>query len=184
MPTGIHAFHCKRICRERGNLKAVAAHQRYHLYMSSNPSPNCLTLFTGDWTGHETIAPSKWGPGGTAIAKLSARLDLNGRTLIQDYSAERDGKRWLAAHAVYVFDESSSAYSLFWFDSLGFVPTQPALGHWNGETLSFVRASPRGQTRHVYTLSDTDAYSLRLESSFDEGSTWSLVMDGIYSRTM
>jgi hypothetical protein len=151
--------------------------------MSSNPSPNSLSLLAGTWTGVETIAASKWGPGGTAISKSSARLDLNQRVLIQDYSAERDGKHWLAAHAVFVFDEPTSAYGLFWFDSLGFVPGQPAPGQWDGETLSFTRVSPRGQTRHLYTLSAPDTYSLRLESSFDGGSTWNLVMDGIYSRT-
>ena len=144
---------------------------------------NHLTPLVGSWTGTENIAASKWGPGGTAIATLSSRLDLGGRVLIQDYSAERDGKRWLSAHAVFVFDEPTSAYSLFWFDSLGSTPAQPAAGRWNGETLSFLRVSPRGQTRHVYTFLSDDRYALRLESSFDSGATWILVMDGTYSRS-
>jgi hypothetical protein len=150
--------------------------------MSNATTPNCLALLSGDWLGEETIAASKWGPGGTAVAKISARLALNSRVLIQDYSAERDGKHWLSAHAVFVFDEPSSAYSLFWFDSLGFTPTQPTPGEWNGETLTFTRTSPRGQTRHLYTFQNEDSYSLRLESSFDGGATWTPVMEGTYSR--
>ena len=151
--------------------------------MNEAASISLLGSLAGNWSGEETIAASKWGPGGTAIAKLKARLDLNGRALIQDYSAERDGKPWLAAHAVFVFDEPSAAYSLFWFDSLGFTPSQPAQGQWNGETLSFLRVSPRGQTRHLYTFPTSTQYRLRLESSFDAGSTWNLVMDGNYTRT-
>jgi len=145
-------------------------------------SDNRLKLFVGHWTGEETIAASKWGLGGTALAEISSKLDLNDRALIQDYSADRDGKRWLAAHAVFLFDEPTESYNLFWFDSLGFVPAQPAPGKWNGENLSFVRVSPRGQTRHLYTFSSSDRYLLRLESSFDGGVTWALVMEGSYSR--
>jgi uncharacterized protein DUF1579 len=151
--------------------------------MSDNPSTNRLTLLAGNWKGEETIAPSKWGPGGEAVATVSARIDLNQRALIQDYSADRDGKRWLAAHAVFLFDAPSRTYNLFWFDSLGFTPTQPAPGQWTGEGLIFTRASPRGQTRHLYTFADNDGYRLRLESSFDGGASWILVMDGTYSRT-
>jgi hypothetical protein len=151
--------------------------------LNHTASINRLTLLAGTWTGTETIAPSKWGAGGTAFAKLSAHLDLNSRALIQDCSAERDGKNWLAAHAVFIFDEPTSAYSLFWFDSFGFTPSQPAQGQWTGETLSFLRVSPRGQTRHLYTFAASSQYCLRLESSFDEGTTWNLVMNGNYTRT-
>ena len=150
--------------------------------MTSSTPENHLTRLAGTWTGTETIAASKWGPGGMALATLSARADLNGRVLIQDYNAERDGKRWLAAHAVFTFDEPSSTYTLFWFDSLGFTPSQPAAGEWDGETLKFLRISPRGQTRHLYTFPNGDEFALRLESSFDGGSTWNLVMEGRYSR--
>lgn len=150
--------------------------------MSTLSSSNYLSFLAGQWTGQETIAPSKWGAGGTAIATITSRLDLNDKALIHDYRAERDGKTWLTAHAIFVFDEPSSHYSLFWFDSLGFVPTQPAPGQHDGNTLKFIRTSPRGQTRHTYTFSDDKQYQLLLESSSDGGATWILVMDGIYSR--
>lgn len=147
-----------------------------------NDLRSCLEWFAGDWTGEEDIAPSKWGEGGRATASISARLDLNGRVLVQDYSAQRDGNPWLKAHAVMTFDEQTSACSLYWFDSLGFTPAEPAPGQWDGEALRFVRASPRGQTRHTYLASGPRAYELILESSFDAGVNWVPVMKGRYSR--
>jgi hypothetical protein len=117
-----------------------------------------------------------------AVARISARLDLNEKALIQDYSAERGGKLWIKAHAVFVFEEQSSAYSLYWFDSLGFIPTQPAAGQWDGGALRFIRVSPRGQTRHTYRASG-QKYYLTLESSFDGGAAWGLVAEGAYTRT-
>lgn len=150
--------------------------------MVSISSENCLGIFAGKWTGEETIAPSKWGPGGAAVATITAQLTLNEKTLIQDYSADRDGKPWLKAHAIFLFDEQRTTYGLFWFDSLGFVPAQAAPGKRDGHVLSFMRTSPRGQTRHIYSFPNSDQYQLTLESSLDDGATWSLVMEGRYSR--
>jgi hypothetical protein len=141
-----------------------------------------LELFAGEWIGKEDIAPSKWGEGGRAEAFISARLDFNGCVLIQDYSAQRDGKPWFKAHAVIAFDPQASALSLHWFDSMGFTPAAPAPGQWDDRTLRFVRASSRGQTRHTYTSTGPDSYELIMESSFDGGASWVLVMTGRYSR--
>lgn len=147
-----------------------------------NDPRNLLEQFAGEWAGDEEIAPSKWGEGGIARASISARLDFDGRVLVQDYSAERDGKPWFKSHAVIAFDQQNSALSLHWFDSMGFIPQLPAPGHWNGEALQFIRTSPRGQTRHTYIPSGAGAYELLLESSFDAGATWVPVMTGRYSR--
>lgn len=148
-----------------------------------NELKNLLELFAGDWVGEEDIAPSRWGAGGTANASISARLDFDGRILIQDHSAERDGKPWFKAHAVIAYDQQSSALSLHWFDSMGFIPAAPAPGQWDGEALRFERSSPRGQTRHTYLHSGPVSYVLVLESSFDGGANWIAVMTGRYSRT-
>jgi len=142
----------------------------------------CLEFFAGEWTGEEDIAPSKWGEGGKATATVSARLDLGGRALIQDYNAVRDGRPWLKVHAVITFDEQASDVALFWFDSLGFVPGTPAPGEWDGTALRFVRTSPRGQARHTYIPLGPDAYEFVLESSFDSGATWLPVVKAHYSR--
>lgn len=147
-----------------------------------NDACSYLELLAGSWTGEEEIAASKWGEGGVAIASVTARLDLGGRVLIQDYSAQRDGKPWFLAHAVIAFDQQTSALSLHWFDSMGFVPAAPAPGERDGRALRFVRASPRGQTRHTYVSIGPASYELILESSFDSGASWLPVMMGRYSR--
>ncbi|MTW13681.1 DUF1579 domain-containing protein [Pseudoduganella eburnea] len=143
---------------------------------------NLLELFAGDWAGVEEITLSKWGPGGSASASISARLEFGGRVLVQDYSAERDGKQWFKAHAVIAFDQQTSSLSLHWFDSMGFVPASPAPGQWDGEALRFVRTSLRGQTRHTYVFVGAATYELSLESSFDGGASWEPVMKGRYMQ--
>jgi len=142
----------------------------------------CLELLAGTWAGQEEIAASRWGEGGSATASVAARLDLGGHVLIQDYSAQRDGKQWLRAHAVLAYDQQSAALSLYWFDSMGFVPAAPAPGEWDGRALRFVRSSPRGQTRHTYVPAGPDSYQLILESSFDSGASWAPVVSGRYLR--
>ena len=142
---------------------------------------HALGLLAGEWEGEETLATTRWGEGGEACAHVSARLDLGGRALLMDYREERDGGPALQAHAVFTAGPGHDEYALYWFDSYGFVPAQPAPGHWDGERLVFLRSSPRGQTRHTYTFRG-DAFALTLESSFD-GVRWEPVMQGSYRRT-
>ncbi|QNK03647.1 DUF1579 family protein [Dyella telluris] len=141
-----------------------------------------LARFAGEWVGEETLATTRWGPGGPATGYATARLQLNGRVLVQDYREERDGNTALQAHAVFVAEPDHDQYSLYWFDSFGFVPGTPAPGLWNGERLTFVRSSPRGQTRHVYAFENEDTFTLQLESSFNGGVSWERVMSGVYRR--
>lgn len=145
-------------------------------------SASMLARLAGEWQGEETIATTRWGQGGPAAGHVTASLQLNGRLLVQDYREERDGKTSLQVHAVFVAEPDHDQYSLYWFDSYGFVPGTPAPGMWDGERLTFVRSSPRGQTRHVYAFEGDDAYALKLESSFDGGVSWELVMSGAYQR--
>jgi len=145
-----------------------------------------MTMFNalaGDWTGDEEIATTRWGQGGPAKGFIQARIDLGGRALVQDYREERDGKVTLQAHAVFVTGPDHDQCSLYWFDSYGFVPGAPAPGLWDGQRFTFVRSSPRGQTRHIYALEGADVFTLRLESSFDGGVSWERVMDGRYRRS-
>lgn len=141
-----------------------------------------LDRLQGDWQGEEVIATTRWGQGGSAMGHGTAHMALNGRVLVQDYRQERDGQVCLQAHAVFVAEPEHDQYSLYWFDSYGFVPGMPAPGVWNGDCLTFVRSSHRGQTRHVYAFEGDDVFTLRLESSFDGGVTWELVMSGSYRR--
>lgn len=114
-----------------------------------NDAKNVLELFAGEWAGDEEIAPSKWGEGGSARASITARVDFDGGMMVHDYRAQREGKPWLKVHAVITYDGQSSSFGLFWFDSLGYTPAEPAAGTWDGTSLCFVRSSPRGQARHI-----------------------------------
>jgi len=143
---------------------------------------NMLARLAGEWQGEEAIATTRWGQGGPATGQISAALKFNGRVLVQDYREERDGEMSLQVHAVFVAEPDHDQYSLHWFDSYGFVPGTPAPGLWNGERLTFVRSSPRGQTRHVYAFESDDVFTLKLESSFDGGVSWEPVMNGSYRR--
>jgi hypothetical protein len=141
-----------------------------------------LAALAGEWTGDELIATTRWGQGGPATGRSSARFELGGRALLQDYREERDGKPALQAHAVFVAGQEPGEYAMYWFDSYGFAPVQPATGHWDGKRLVFLRTSSRGQTRHIYEMVVDGIYRLSLESSFDGGVNWEQVMQGEYRR--
>lgn len=143
---------------------------------------NVLAALEGEWIGNETIATTRWGQGGTAIGRVQARFDLGRKVLLLDYREERDGKASLQAHAVFVAGQEPGEYALYWFDSYGFTPSQPATGHWDGKRLVFLRSSLRGQTRHIYEWVADGLYRLVLESSFDGGVNWERVMEGEYRR--
>jgi hypothetical protein len=143
---------------------------------------NVLAALAGEWIGDETIATTRWGQGGPAVGRVSARFDLGGKALLLDYREERDGKPALQAHAVLVAGQEPGEYALYWFDSYGFAPAQPATGHWDGKRLVFLRSSQRGQTRHIYEWIQDGVYRLVLESSFDGGVHWERVMEGEYRR--
>ena len=150
--------------------------------MTSLEGNDVLAALAGEWIGDEQIATTRWGQGGPAMAWMNARFDLGGKVLLLDYQEKRDSKPALQAHAVFVAGVEPGEYALYWFDSYGFAPKQPALGHWDGSRLVFLRTSSRGQTRHIYELSGGDSYRLTLESSFDGGVNWEQVVHGEYRR--
>lgn len=141
-----------------------------------------LQKLAGHWVGEEQMATTRWGQGGPATSEIDARFDLGGRALLFDYRETRDGKAALAVHAVFVAGPEHDQFQMFWFDSYGFVPPSPAPGFWDGNKLTFVRSSSRGQTRHVYRFKDDGGYGLVLQSSFDGGISWDTVMTGEYRR--
>jgi hypothetical protein len=145
-------------------------------------STHMLAALAGEWVGDEQIATTRWGPGGAATGHISARLELGGRVLVQDYREEREGKVSLQVHAMFTAGPEHDQYSLYWFDSYGFIPSAPATGLWDGQRLSFVRSSARGQTRHVYVPDGQDHFGLTLQSSFDGGVSWETVLTADYHR--
>ena len=125
--------------------------------------------------------PSRFFEAGPARAKVTAQVALGGFYVVQDYVQERDGKAIFSAHGLFTYDREDRLYKLFWHDALGYVPPGPASGTWKEATLTVLRASLRGATRHVFTFLDADTYTLKLQFSSDhEG--WADLMTGTYRR--
>ena len=145
------------------------------------PEHKKLAVFAGEWSGEETVYPSRWIAGGPATSRVSARMDLNGFYLIQDSVQMRDGKESFATHGLFTYDREDRTYKLFWYDSLGYTPPSPASGGWVGKTLTLVRGSLRGNARHVYEVVDDNTYNMKIQFSPDaEG--WNDVLTGVYRR--
>jgi hypothetical protein len=140
-----------------------------------------LEVFAGEWTGEETVFPSRWVEGGQATSRVSARMDLSDFYLIQDTRQTRDRKESFATHGVFTFDREDRLYKLFWHDSLGYFAQSPASGSWKDQRLTLIRSSLRGIARHVYEIVDADTYTMKIQFSPDaEG--WADVLTGVYKR--
>jgi Protein of unknown function (DUF1579) len=140
-----------------------------------------LAAFVGEWVGDEVMARSPGRDSGPARAEITARIELDGFYVIQDYRQERDGRTTFKGHGLFTFDRDDRLYKLFWFDSLGYVPQGPASGGWKGETLVLLRPSLRGAARHVYRFTAPDRFEQTIQFSPDnEG--WSDVLTGTYRR--
>lgn len=140
-----------------------------------------LDTFAGTWAGTEKIESSPWGTGGIATGIISARIELAGRALIQDYTQRRNGKISQLAHTVITIGGYENQMRMFWFDDSG-VPPRPAPGFWMGGRLFFLRTSARGQVRHIYMPTSEHSYTYRMENSIDDGQTWQLLMLADYLR--
>lgn len=140
-----------------------------------------LKFFDGTWRGQEDISPTAWMSGGAAQATINNGLKFGGATLVQDYESERDGRVWFSAHGVITHGPTPGEFALFWFDSLGFFAREAAHGEWNGETLVFVRQSPRGVARHSYMPDGPGQFHMRLESSV-EADRMKTILTSTYTR--
>jgi hypothetical protein len=141
-----------------------------------------LHVLAGEWEGSETLSPSPWGHGGTAIGKSSGRLGPGGFFVIQDYVEEKGGQVVFNGHGVFGWDAEQKSYAWYWVDSMGFVPDAPARGQWVGDTLTFAKSTPRGEARYTYRFEGERTYHLAIENSFDGGATWKTFMSGTYHR--
>ena len=135
------------------------------------PSPNehhqRLSRFEGTWRGKETMHPSQWDPnGGVSDAITTWRTDLGGFVSIVDYRQERDGQVAYAGHGVYAIDPQTNEVVLHWFDSMGGSYVKPALGGWDGDSLTFQNVTPQGHARYTHTL-EGDEYLFKIEVSED-----------------
>jgi hypothetical protein len=141
-----------------------------------------LHRFAGNWVGEETLSPSPWGPGGSAMGRLQGKLDLDGFFVVSDYVEEKDGKTIFRGHNVFGWDGQANNVAWYWFDSMGYPPSGPARGTWDGDTLVLRSSAPQGEGRYTFRFEGTDRYYFSIENSRDGGKSWQKFMDGNYKR--
>jgi hypothetical protein len=140
-----------------------------------------LASLAGEWRGEEILHPSAWAPERrTAIGTFSSKMILDGMYLTHDYVEERDGKVVFRGHGIYGWDPKRERYTMHWFDSMGFPPSE-TLGVLDGATLTFQNSGAHGHARYTYALLDADRFTFRIDNSRD-GQSWSPVMEGEYRR--
>ncbi|MEZ5330815.1 MAG: DUF1579 family protein [Thermoanaerobaculia bacterium] len=140
-----------------------------------------LTRLAGEWSGEETLFPSPWMPeGGSARARISARVALDGFAVISDYEQEVDGAVTYAGHGIWTVEQRTDECVLHWLDSLG-MGLETFRGMWDGDVVSVVSRNPMGYARLTYDLSTDDALRVRMESS-EDAREWSPMFEGTYRR--
>lgn len=149
------------------------------------PRPNeahrKLERLAGNWTGQEKIYPSPWDPnGGTATARITNRLALDGFAIVQDYEQERRGKVTFRGHGVVCWDSMQKCYVFHWFDSMGMPPNQ-FKGIFEGNIFSLTCVDKQGHSRSVMEFTDASHYRWKMEMSPD-GKQWIPFMEGQYER--
>lgn len=141
-----------------------------------------LAALAGKWTGEETIHPTPWDPaGGLAEGSTTARVDLDGFGVVQEYVQKRDGVVSYRGHGVLGYDPEEKCYLWHWSDSMGGVPAHVTRGHWRGSELSFQHAGPMGHSRYTYTFHDDGTLGFSIESSQD-GRKWSPFITARYAK--
>lgn len=91
----------------------------------------------GEWTGVEEVFSTAWTDAGHAQGALSIAPGPGG--IIIDYVEQRDDAT-LTAHGVVSGD------GFWWFDTAGFVPTQPGMAGWQDDLLVLDRHGAGGRT--------------------------------------
>jgi len=140
-----------------------------------------LARLVGRWTGSSETFPSAWGPGGVASGAWSFRLDAAGFNLIHDYREQRRDGAIFEGHGVLTVDPASDEPVWFWFDSFGFPPLSPSRGVWEGDTLTLVKTTPRGEGRTFFRL-DGDMLHHQSASRLTGQTEFSPVSEGRFQR--
>ncbi|HNS98009.1 MAG TPA: DUF1579 family protein [Polyangiaceae bacterium] len=140
-----------------------------------------LHTLVGNWEGIVRLAPSAWGSAGMAVGRFSNTVVADGFFLVSDYVEQRDGGETFVGHGVYGWDDIEKEYVLYWFDSMGLAPRQPARGTWKENELVFVLEQPGGKVRYSHTFLEPGAYVFRLQSQRDDAD-WDTIMEAEYRR--
>ena len=105
---------------------------------------------------------------------------LGGFFLTSEYEESVAGEPSYAGHGVYGYDEEAAKFTMHWFDSMGGSYVKPALGGWDGNSLSFENVTPQGHARYTHTL-EGDEYHFKIEVA-EDGEAWTMFMAGSYQR--
>lgn len=121
---------------------------------------------------------SPWSAAGTASGQFSFSHSPVG-VWLREYRQQRaDGSEFLA-HEVYQ-QQSNGEIWLFGFDTFGFAPLEPARGRLDGNTLTLLKATPRGQARHCWTIAD--ALDYRVDISVQDSAEFLPFLQASYRR--
>jgi hypothetical protein len=141
-----------------------------------------MARLAGTWEGEETLSPSLWSPhGGNTTARYRSHMALHDFFLLTDYEQERDGAITFRGHGIIGWDAPARRYVMYWFDSTGFLPGDPATGTWEGDTLTLAHKHERGHARYVWTVTGREL-RMRIENS-EDGREWVTFVDGVFQRT-
>jgi hypothetical protein len=133
-----------------------------------------LAALAGAWSGVEKLYPSPWDQGGDATSRAEGRVAADGFWVETDYEQSRDGKVNYRAHGVFGWDPKAERYLMYWFDSMGSVPS-PALGTWEGDTLTF----ELGASRYVYKFGAPGRYDFAIHTA--QGGDWKPMMESVFT---
>jgi Protein of unknown function (DUF1579) len=141
-----------------------------------------LHAMVGTWDGKEKMYPSPADPeGGESAGVVRAEMGLDGFFLISNYEQKRGEAVVFKGHGVYGYDSVAKKYTMHWFDTIGSDFGAPAMGDWDGDTLTFVHKSHYGHGRYTYEFIADGDYTFKMESSQD-GEKWATIMDGTFRR--
>ncbi|QSQ23657.1 DUF1579 family protein [Pyxidicoccus parkwayensis] len=140
-----------------------------------------LWRLVGTWSGPDVQAPMPWSPGGEGTSTLTFTRALDGFGLLLDHVQTRDGKVVFRGHGVYMLEPGTPEVLWYWFDSIGFPPQAPGRGGWEGDVLTIVRKTARGEAHHVWQL-DGDRLIHRIDSTLVAPGARATLLSGTYSR--
>lgn len=143
-----------------------------------------LHVLEGEWEGEEHLMASPWGPGGTVFARSKMRVAIDGFFVVQDYVEEKDEQVIFKGHGLFGYDPASEEYGYYWVDSTGFMPSAPARGPWEGDTLVLNSPSEgaRGIGRYTLRFDSDRQFYFKIENSGDSGKTFQTFMDATYRK--
>lgn len=138
--------------------------------MISDHQRNALT---GTWVGEEQLLPTAWTDAGTAYGTISIANGQSG-ALVIDYHQKRSGET-MAGLGVLFGDK------WWWFDTYGFVPSEPGRAIWQHGELLLERRSDRGRT--VTTLGVKDGNLVqRIDTAVPADGPLRPLLRGVYGR--